>query len=82
MSEELQQEVDTNFEAFQRILPELFRRNANRWALLRHGTCDACYDTLRDAHTAGRAQYADGLFSVQKISATVVDLGWFSHAVH
>ena len=33
MSEMLQQEVDTNFEAFQRILSELFRRNANRWAL-------------------------------------------------
>ena len=49
---------------------------------MKHGTCVACYDTLRDAHTAARTQYDDGLFSVQKITATVVDLGWFSHAVH
>ena len=82
MSDQLQQEVDANFRAFQRLLPELLRRDANRWALLRHGECVACYDTLRDAHTAGRAQYADGLFSVQQISTIVVDLGWFSHAVH
>ena len=82
MGEKLQDEVNANFAAFQRILPELHRRDPNRWALMRRGTCVACYDTLRDAHTAARTQYDDGLFSVQKITATVVDLGWFSHAVH
>ena len=80
MSEKLQNEVDANFEAFQRILPELLRRDADRWALMRHGECVACYDTVRDAHTAGRTQYEDGLFSAQLISAGIVDLGWFSHA--
>ena len=82
MAETRQTEVNTNFEAFQRILPELSRRHPNRWALMRHGRCVACYDTLRDAYTAAQTQYDDGLFSVQKISDAVVDLGWFSHAVH
>ena len=80
MIEDLQNEVDTNYEAFQRLLPELMLREANRWALMKNGECVDFYDTLRDAETAGRALYDDGLFSVQQVSNTVVDLGWFSHA--
>lgn len=82
MSKNLQAEVDANFEAFRKLLPELLQREANRWALMRHGECVDCYDTPRDAHTAGRALFDDGLFSVQQVSVAVVDLGWFSHAVH
>ena len=82
MDERIQAEVDANFEAFQKMLPKLMRREANRWALMRHGECVGFYDTLRDAHIAARAQYDDALFSVQQVSNAVVDLGWFSHAVH
>ena len=82
MNESLQKEIDANFEAFQKMLPELLQREANRWALMRHGECVDFYDSLRDAHTAGRALYEDGLFSVQQVSAAAVDLGWFSHAMH
>ena len=81
MIEALQKEVDTNYEAFRHLLPELMLREANRWALMKNGECVDFYDTLRDAETAGRALYDDGLFSVQQVSNTVVDMGWFSHAV-
>ena len=81
MAKDLQNEVDANYEAFRHLLPELMLREANRWALMKNGECVDFYDTLRDAETAGRALYEDGLFSVQHISDTVVDLGWFSHAV-
>ena len=81
MVKDLQNEVDANYEAFRHLLPELMLREANRWALMKNGECVDFYDTLRDAETAGRALYEDGLFSVQHISDTVVDLGWFSHAV-
>ena len=82
MGEKLQAEVDANFAAFQKMLPELLGRERNRWALMRRGECVGFYDTLRDAHTAGFALFEDELFSVQQVSAEVVDLGWFSHAVH
>ena len=82
MNESLQKEIDTNFEVFQKILPDLFPYEADRWALMRHGECVDFYDTLRDAETAGRAIYKDQIFSVQQVSDAVVDLGWFSHAMH
>ena len=81
MNENLQKEIDANFEAFQKVLPDLLLSEADRWALMRHGECVDFYDTLRDAETAGRAMYKDRMFSVQQVSTAVVDLGWFSHAV-
>ena len=82
MNENLQAEIDTNFEAFQKMLPEFLHREANRWALMRHSECIDFCDTLRDAQTAGQALYDDGVFSVQQVSNTAVDLGWFSHALY
>ena len=82
MNESLQKEIDANFEAFQKVLPDLLPSEADRWALMRHGKCVDFYDTLRDAETAGRAMYKDRTFSVQQVSDAVVDLGWFSHAMH
>ena len=80
--DKLQEEVDRNFQEFQKILPDLLSRESNRWALMRSGECTGFYDTLRDANTAGQMLYEDDLFSVQQVSTTVVDLGWFSHALH
>ena len=82
MNESFQKEIDANFEAFQKVLPGLLPYEADRWALMRHGECVDFYDTLRDAETAGRAMYEDRIFSVQQVSDAVVDLGWFSYAMH
>ena len=82
MDEKLQAEVDANFAAFRKMLPELLRQELNRWALMRHRECAGFCGTLRDAHTARYALFEGGLFSVQQVSDEVMDLGWFSHAVH
>ncbi len=76
-----QNEVDANFEAFQKMLPDLIGKYDNRWALMRNRECVAFYDTVRDAVTAGDSQFKDGLFSVQEVTERIVDLGWFSHAM-
>ena len=81
MIEALQNEVDTNYEAFRRLLPELMFREADRWALMKNGECVDFYDTFRDAETAACALYEDGVFSVQHVTNTIVDFGWFSHVV-
>ena len=75
-------EIDASFEAFQDLLPELIEKEAGRWALLRNRECVDVYDALRDAMTAGNAQFEDGMFSVQEITANLVDLGWFSRTAH
>ena len=82
MTDRVQAEVDANFEAFQKMPPELHKREADRWALMRHGECVGFFDTLRDAHVAGEALCEDGLYSVQQVTAAVVDFGWFSHTLH
>ena len=82
MDEKYQAETDANFKVFQEMLPELLGREPNRWALMRHGACAGFFDTLRDAHITGRVLYEDDLFSVQQVTAEVVDLGWFSHTVY
>ena len=81
MHEALQAEVDANFEAFQRMLPELLQRHRGRWALMRRGECVECYDTLRDARLVGRRLYDDGMFSTQEVTTHVADYGWHSHVV-
>ena len=79
MHKELQTEVDVNYKAFRRMLPNLLPRHTGRWALMRHGECIDLYDTLRDARLAGARQYSDGMFSTQEVKTTVVDQGWYSH---
>ncbi len=82
MSNILQEEVDANFKAFQELLPSIITNERNRWALMKNRECVAFYDTFRDAKTAGDALYDDGIFSIQEVTGTSVDLGWFSHALH
>ena len=73
------EEVDRNYEAFQALLPGLLETDAGRAALMRDGKLVECFDTDRDAFLAGRAMFADGLFSVQRVSDRPVNLGWFSY---
>lgn len=75
-----QQEVDRNFEAFEKMLPDLLEEHANRFALLEDGKLIACFDTSRDAIEVGRKFSKNGLFSIQEISSKPIDLGYFSHA--
>ena len=76
-----QAEVDRNFEAFQILLPTL-EDKSGKFALMRQGKIVNFYDTLADAYSTGESIYADGIFSVQKVTTVPVDLGFLSHAVH
>lgn len=79
--QKIQQEVDRNYEAFQKILPQLMKKNPGKWALLHEGKVEAVFDTASDAYTAGGKLYDAKPFSIQEITNQVVDLGWYSHAV-
>ncbi len=77
---EKQAEVDRNYEAFRKILPNLMKTHVGRFAVMRHEEPVAFFDTIRDAMVYAVNTYEDGLFSVQEVTQKPVDLGWFSHA--
>jgi hypothetical protein len=77
-----QEEVDRNFEFFQRELPRLTPTYTGRFVLIRECKITGFYDTAQDANTAGTQLYSDGLFSIQKVTEEIGDLGFYSHAMH
>jgi hypothetical protein len=76
-----QEQADKNFAAFLSKLPEL-KGKLNKFALMRDGEIIAIYDTMGDALATADKFYQDGLFSIQKITAQPIDLGFRSRALH
>jgi hypothetical protein len=79
---ERQEEVDRNFEEFQKELPRLLPNKRGQFALMKNRRITGFYDTVRDAQTAAGQLYPDGLYSIQQITDAIGDLGFFSHAMH
>lgn len=73
--------VERNYEAFRQRLPELLATHRGKFALMREGDITEFFDTARDAYLAGQKLYPDALFSVQEVTDTPADLGFFSHAM-
>ena len=76
-----QQEVDLNYKTFQEQLNNLLPEHRGEFALLHHQQIVDFFETSNDAIAAGKAQFPDGLFSVQEVTDRVIDLGFFSHAM-
>jgi hypothetical protein len=77
-----QQEIDANLQFFLAELPRLLSAHRGKFALLRHGKIEGFYDTVMDAVQTGNKLFDDKIFSVQKVTDTGADLGYYSHAVH
>ena len=77
---ERQAEVERNFAKFKEILPTLDASNG-KFALMRHGDIVQIYDTFAHALKTAVAFYADGLYSIQKITDKPIDLGLRSRAL-
>jgi hypothetical protein len=74
-------QVDKNYEVFRAMLPSILPLHQNKYALMKDGVAIGFYSTLEDAYMTANQFYKDQLFSVQKVTDTAVDLGFFSHAV-
>lgn len=77
---EKQRVMRSNYEAFAAMLPRLLPANAGKYALLREGKVVAFFGLITEAVDQGEEMFDDGLFSVQRVTSEVVDLGLFSHA--
>jgi hypothetical protein len=76
-----QKEIDQNLDYFLKELPQILADHSGKYALLRHQKIIAYYDTVSDAVSAGNQSYSDKLFSVQQVTQSGTDLGYFSHAM-
>lgn len=73
--------IKENYEAFSRLLPTVLNKHAGQYALMRDCKIIEYFDTAKDAFLAGKGLYHDNLFSVQEITNSVVNLGYYSYAV-
>lgn len=77
-----QEAVDSNSVFFQEQLPSLLEKHRGKYALIRNREIIGFYDTVTDAQSIGSKLYPDELFSIQQVTDTAIDLGFYSHAVH
>ena len=73
-------EIRKNFKAFQKQLPSIEPMQAGKFAVLRHEKIIDYFDSMGDAAKYADAQYKEGVYSIQEVSSSIVDLGYFSHA--
>src|ERR1700722_3234995 len=74
-------EITDNLEVFLRELPNLLPMHRDKFALLRHKKIVGYYETVTDAVSAANTLYPDQIYSVQQVTNTAADAGFYSHAV-
>ena len=79
--DEKSKEVEKNFDAFQKLLPSILSTRAGKYALLRDAQIVEYFDSVGDAVNYARDNYNDGLYSVQRVTDQVENLGYFSYAL-
>lgn len=72
--------VARNYSFFERKLPELLPHENGKYALLHDEKLISIFDTASGAMRAGTDRFDDGLFSVQKVEESSINLGYFSYA--
>ncbi len=80
-SDQVRRQVDENYKAFQALLPSIIALHQDKFALMKDGQAVGYYTTIEDAYMTANQFYKNEPFSVQKVTDTPVDLGFFSHAV-
>ena len=78
---EQEREVDRNFEIFIDTIGTLLPEHEFEHVLMRKGEMVSFHASAGAALAAGRAAFADGIFSVQEVTNRPIDLGIYSHAV-
>jgi hypothetical protein len=77
-----QSEVDKNYEAFRKLLPELLKTHPGKYVVMHNEEPIEFFDTLADAARYGHAQFGDYNFSVQEVTSQTVNLGFHSYALY
>lgn len=73
--EEVQKEIDKNYDFFLKELPNIINLYNNKYALLKNAEIIDYFDTMDDAIKYAKIRFEDGLYSIQKVNETPVSLG-------
>lgn len=76
-----QDEVDRNYEEFRKQLPTLLGTHRDKYALMKDRKILGFYSTAADAYQAAQTFIPDGIFSIQEVTDSSINLGYFTHAV-
>jgi hypothetical protein len=83
MDRDLQhQQVDQNYDAFQRVLSTLLPAHRNEFALMRDREIVGFFDKPGAAYSDGVRRFPDQLFSIQEVTDEPIDLGFYSHVAN
>ena len=75
-------QVEINYLAFEKKLPELLTLHRGKFALMRDEKIIDFFDTVSDAYVAGKKLFEkDQLFSIQEVVDIPVNLGIYSYAM-
>ena len=79
MEQARREQIDRNYDAFQRCLAGILAGHRDEYALMRDREIIGFFARPGDAYRAGLAAYPDTLFSIQEVTDEPIDLGFFSH---
>lgn len=79
MPEDREAAIRRNFDYFQGIVGTLMESHAGKYALLRSASLVDVFSRPIEALEAGYDRFADGMFSVQKVTDRAFDLGFMSY---
>lgn len=74
----LAEEVDRNYDYFQRHMAEYLPGEFGRYALLRSGKVAGFFDSADAAEEQGE-RFGDGIYSIQLVDPAPINLGAFSN---
>lgn len=81
MSDALKDEVDKNYDFFQRNLQQLIEEHADKYVLLKSAEIVDFYEGPGTAYRAGLSKFPDKIFSVQRVTNVPDELGLMSVAL-
>ncbi len=79
--EAIQREVDENYDEFLKLLPSIIGQHRDKFALMKNRKILGYFSTAQDAREAATSFVPDGICSIQQVTDTPINLGFFTHAV-
>jgi hypothetical protein len=74
-------QIDQNYDSFQRALGAIVQDHRNEYALMRDREIIAYFASPGDAYRTGLDRFSDTLFSIQEVTEEPIDLGFLSHVL-
>ena len=73
-------EVDRNYDYFQRNIARFIRGHRGQYALIRDREVIDFFDDPGEAASEGAKRFPDQIFSIQEVTDAPIDLGMYSYA--